>query len=645
MKRITFLLIVFNWSLGYAQIDIKKYYDPESLIMNNLSDHLKVDFKWTMKGNLQALINEGINQLDENNIPIALFNLNKAIKLDSSLWISHYYRGICHKKLAAYKAAEQDFLTAISFNPKVPEAHMELGEIYLADRELKEASDQFVSSVTINPKWAKGYFGMANVSFLNREFGRATNLYTKCTLLDPKFTDAYLMIALIDLKARYKTTEAIAQITKAIEVDSTYSPAYFWRGMAYLDDANPKACQKDWDKLIMLNPRNHFYIMMRGFLNIEIGDFDKAFIDLKTALKAQEINEDKFVGGQTVLDKRIDLHAAANYLIANGYGLNDESFSYLKIGFCMLLAGNYMGAVNAIIHAKRIEPSATAFFLLAIAFEHTGIHLEALSNYTYALNLDNDIFDAHKKRTVYRMEMADWKGAHEDIKDMFRLQPGSPVAFRLRGLVKAHERDNKGAIADLNEFLKTDTADVEVIRCRSICYTLLGERDAAIQDIDWLLKRNEADWVLNDQMVDNCIILKDTVKAISILNVFIQKQPAMFEPYLKLTEILIIQNRQLAKPLITKISGMITPDTYPLEYSKIYLWQGILAFHDTDYTMAIARFEQALQTNGGNLDAIYHRAKVYEATGDFKKARSDYGILAKQNFKDSKILYKSLGKK
>ena len=72
----------------------------------------------------------------------------------------------------------------------------------------------------------------------------------------------------------------------------------------------------------------------------------------------------------------------------------------------------------------------------------------ALTYYDKALTLDDDIFDAHKKRSVYRIELKDWRGANRDFEDMFRLQPKSPVTYRLRGFARSHEGNYKGAIDD-----------------------------------------------------------------------------------------------------------------------------------------------------------------------------------------------------
>lgn len=641
---LTSILSLKNFIAG-AQITLSKYYQPEMKVANNIKDHLKVNFKWTMKGELQALINEGINQLDENNMELAMYNLDKAIQQDSSLWMSYYYRGICFKKIGNFTRATKDLKKASQLNKQLAEAHIEIGEMYLEEKKFKEAADQFVEATEINPKRPEAYFGMANVSFLNSSSSSSRELYRKCIALDPKFISAYVMLGIIELD-RFNHTGAVTEISKAIAIDSTYSAAYVWRAISHLDNNDLKSGLRDWNKLIQLNPENAFFILIRGYINIEAGDFENAFVDLKRALKAEQIDEDKFVGGQTVLDKQIDLRAAGNYLVATGYGLKENTFSNLKRAFCMMLAGDNWQALKALEDANQIEPTATGFFLGAINYEHANNHFDAYECYNRALSLDNDIFDAHKKRTVYRMEMADWKGAMEDINHLFRLQPNSPVALRLRGLVRAHQRKNADAIADFNEFLKTDTADVEVIRCRSICYTLLNDHENAIRDINWIVKKNPIEWTLNDQMVDNCLILKDTVKAISILNGYILRQPSEYLPYFKLMDILINQNLiKQAKPLIAKLNSLLPPSLTQPEYSRIYFWQGVIELESKNYELALAQFDRAIQMDENNFDAKYRRGNTFEAMGNFTRARDDYKALAKQNFKDSKSRYKALAGK
>ena len=312
------------------------------------------------------------------------------------------------------------------------------------------------------PQMVQAYYNLGSLALTKGDLRKGLKYYQKCNEVNPKFPQAYMMQGLVKFLARKKDTESIALFDKAVSADSAYALTYLWRGLAYISLEKPNECLKNWNALIRREPDNSLYTLLRGFLYIELGDFDNAFNDLRKAMRLRAVDDERFTAGQTVLDKRIDLQYAANYLITNGYGLDEKSFGFLKKGFCLLLAGKHKEAIDEIRKSERIQPSATVYFIEALAYEHFGDHYTALTYYNKALALDNDIFDAHKKRSVYRTELKDWKGAHQDFDDMLRLQPQSPAVFRLRGLSRSVEGDYNGAIEDLTKFMKTDSTDYEV---------------------------------------------------------------------------------------------------------------------------------------------------------------------------------------
>lgn len=638
------LIILAAFSKSYGQIDLTRYYNP-GLPVLVMDDHMKIDFAWKMKGNLQALINEGINSLDEDRITVALVNLNKAIQIDSTLWMSYYYRGICYKKMQILDSAEYNFLSSIALNSGQAEAYIELAEIYIAKKQIKKAERALDQAIEKNPTLPQSYYNQAAIAFFEGNTNKARKLYKKANEVGPKYPDAYLMQGLLTAY-RSNTKEALELIGKAIEVDPTYSTGYFWRGMMLLQDNRIEECLNDWNNLIQYNPQNAMYAYMRGFLYIELKKFDKAFIDFKTALKAQDLNENKFTAKQSKLDKQIDVYAGARYLIANGYGLDETAFAFLQKGFCQLLIGQKKPALESFTHAENIQPSATVFFLKAIAFEHSAMHNEAMEYYTKALKRDNDIFDAHKKRSVYRMELEDWQGVTEDLDNMFRLEPRSPIAYRLRGLAKAHQKDYAGAVNDLSKFIESDSTDNEINLTRVTCYTLLGNREEAHRNITRLLKTDSANWILRSEMVSNYLVLKDTTQALAIIQEFTQIKPGYFIPYKRMAEIYILKkDLKNTQMLIEKIKPMISEATHGLDYSDLYLWEGLIAYYNNDHKEAISKFDKSIKRYVRNWDSYYWKAKAYEKAGQIKKALEGFKALADIDYRDSKACYQTLLKK
>ncbi len=639
------LTILSVWLSGlslYAQIDFTKYFDETSLPLLDPNDHLDLDFKWDMKGNVQVFMNEGISYLKEGNPSLAISNFDEVIKLDSLSWISHYYRGVCKKNLFKFEEAKQDLLISKRINSKQAETYVELGEVYHLQNSINKALAEYEMAIEIDPNLVQAYYNLGSLALLKGDLRRGLKYYKKCNEVNPKFPQAYMMQGILKFHAQKKNNESIALFDHALQADSTYSLTYFWRGLAYIGLGQPRKSLMDWSKLIQFNPENPSYALMRGCLYIELGDYDNAFNDLRKSIRRTAVDEEQFVGAQTTLDKRIDLQFAANYLTANGYGLDEKCFEFLKKGFCLLFLGRKTEALQEIKKAEEVQPSATVYFLGALVYEHSADHVSALKYYDKALALDNDIFDAYKKRSIYRSELKDWKGANEDFSQMFRLQSQSPTTYRLRGLAKSNNGDYKGAIDDLSKFLKTDSSDYEAIRTRSACLVMVGDEKSANEDMRKLLKI-DGGLDLYETVSRNYLTLKDTASALEVWREYANRDPYLFVPRMEIARIFIHQKKwDSARVEINKLLPLVTPENVTKKYSEILYWEGLIHYQNSEYNSAISKFTQSLKYDVNNADAKYFRAKAYEKTGQGKKAMGDLKDLKTTRYKDSEVLYQTV---
>ena len=648
MRSQKMLLIVLGiWFVAlplYGQIDFSKYFDENSLPLLDPNDHLDPPFKWDMPGNIQVFLNEGINYLKEKNPELAITNFDEALKRDSLLWMAYYYRGVCHKNLFNLKKAEEDLLTSLRINSKLAETYVELGEIYHLEEDFNKATAQYEKAIAVDAQFVHAYYNLGSVSLQKGDMRKGLKFYQKCSEINPKFPKAYMMQGIMKFKAKKKDNESIPFFDKAIEADPTYALPYFWRGLARISLEQPHEALDNWNTLIRLQPENYLYSLLRACLYIELGDYDNAFNDLRKAIRTTAVDDERFTGSQTILDKRIDLQYAANYLITNGFGLDEKSFGFLKKGFCLLLAGRLKGALGEIKKAEEIEPSATVYFLEALTYEHAGDHNSAFQYYNKALRLDNDNFDAHKKRSVYRVELKDWKGANEDFKEMFRLQPNSPATYRLKGLAKSNQHDFRGAVEDLNHFIKTDSSDYEALRTRSVCLDLLGDKSGANEDLRRLLHLEDG-WELYEKVAENYLNLKDTSNAIEVWREYADLLPELAIPHMALARIYIHQKKwDSVRVEINRLLPIINADASK-EYAEIIFWDGLVDYENTSYQLAIDKFSKSLKADVNNLSAKYFRAKAYEKTGQVKRALNEFKELSETGYKDSDFLYRAVSQK
>ena len=636
----TFIAFCSTLSL-YSQVDFTRYIDESSVPLLDLQDHLDPPFNWNMPGNVQVYLNEGINFLKEDNLPLAISNLDEAIKLDSS-WIAFYYRGIAHKNMMDLALAEKDLAIAKRIKPDQAEIYIELGEVFHGRNEFGKATAAYEKAIELDPQQVYAYYNLAGLNIEKGETKKGLRYYQRCNEIAPRFPQAYMMQGLLKFRNSKKDYTSIALFDQAIAADSAYALTYFWRGLTYINLGKLQNALENWNILLKLQPENFVYTLMRGCLYIELEDFDNAFNDLRKALKARAVDEERFKAAQTILDKQIDLQYAANYLISNGYGLDEKAFGYLKKGFCLILAGKKKEAIEEFKNAEQIQPSATVYFLEALGYEHSGDHNTALHYYDLALTLDNDIFDAHKKRSIYRSELKDWKGAEADFNEMFRLQPNSPTVYRLRGLARSHEKNYQGAIGDLTTFLKTDSADYEVIRTRSVCLLMVGNDRAANDDMRKLLHLG-AGFDLFERVANNYLILSDTVSAIDVWRDFADSRPRVYIPYMELAKIYVHQhNWDSAKVNLKRLQPWIEPEHMGKKYAEILYLEGVVQYEEAFYEEAINHFSKAIKYDEKNLNARYYRAKAYGKTQQIKKALSDLKVLKGVQYKDAETLYSAL---
>lgn len=642
MKKLISILCLLYSSTGWAQVDMTKYFIP-SLGNTYSYTYLKPDFKWDMNGNLQALINEGINSLEEDNAQTALLNLDKAIKIDSGLWISHYYRGVAHRKLFRLEDAKQDFTAALAFNPTLAEADIELAKTHLILRSFSDAEKHLDAAIKKKPSLAEGYFNKGILEANRGNFTKGRKLFEKANEVNSRHAPSYLMRGLMEWGIKRDYSDAIELFDKATESDSTFLPGFFWRGLVRAQK-DPKACLQDWNKVVELDPGNLFFVAMRGFLYIELQDFDMAFIDLKKIIKAENLNEDKYSGGKTILEYKLDLQAAAGYLIANGYGLDEAAFTKLKKGFCLLIANESGEALKAVNEAEKIQPSATAYFLKAVILEKNNQADRAFEYFGLALAQDKDIYEAHRKKCLYFFEQYDYKNAHAELREMFRLQPNSPSGYRLRGMIRFSQNSYGPAIGDFNEYLKKDSFDIEIIRTRAKCYASVGLVNETIRDVEWVTKRMPT-WDVYEESVTNYLVVKDTSRAIGLLERFLEPDPVYFAPHFKVIELYILtKNWDQAEIRIEKIAPAVTVRYYFInEQSQISHWQGMITlYRDKDPKVAIVKFNAALKLNPKNLEAKYHRARAYLLSGQQKKSLEAYQELKNLGYRDADQIYNSL---
>ncbi len=152
---------------------------------------------------------------------------------DAERW---FLRGVELEQTGApVQEAIDAYTLAVSLDPSLAAAHVNLGTIYFTTRDWARAEKYYQRAIDANPRYPLAHFNMGN---LNDELGhrdKALQHYLLALRLDPQYSDAHYNIALL-----YQNT---SQPMKAMR---------HWRNYLKLDPASSWAdvARRELDKLV-----------------------------------------------------------------------------------------------------------------------------------------------------------------------------------------------------------------------------------------------------------------------------------------------------------------------------------------------------------------------------------------------------------
>jgi tetratricopeptide (TPR) repeat protein len=260
----------------YAKLELKDYKSADEDIANG--DMVYPNFA---KGML--LFDEANSHFKEGNYPLAIQRYNEVCELLPSLTNIYYLRGLAKKLSENYKAAIADFDLAIENDASnKAAAYFQRGKIKSMLREDSGAIKDYTHAIELSPKEEEYYYARAGVA----DNVSGIEDYTKAIELNPgnpmnyiaravnrmliedhqnAFNDLSAYISIAPSDAYRKVSDAyyfrgrmrmhlldvegaIADWTKAIEVDSENADAYFNRGIIYEAMGNKEEAERDMEK-------------------------------------------------------------------------------------------------------------------------------------------------------------------------------------------------------------------------------------------------------------------------------------------------------------------------------------------------------------------------------------------------------------
>jgi len=128
--------------------------------------------------------------------------------------------------------AEEYAKKAVELDPKLPRAHMLLGELYLYKSRIPEAIEQLQKELELNPGEAAVYYKLADAYSRLQKYEEAEKLLQRSIWLDSTSTGPYILMGKV-LEKKGETALAVRALQRAISMDPNNPMPHHLLGQAY----------------------------------------------------------------------------------------------------------------------------------------------------------------------------------------------------------------------------------------------------------------------------------------------------------------------------------------------------------------------------------------------------------------------------
>jgi tetratricopeptide (TPR) repeat protein len=322
----------------------------------------------------------------------------------------------------------------------------------------------------------------ANELFEAEKYEEAKTAYQKLLEIYPKNKVAYYNLAVIDIKSN-NPDGAVANFSKAIEIDPFYGNAYLSRGKIYMSQKNYQAAEYDFKsaqidesvfedalnelgrlkvatgnyeegiqlitKCIQLNDTALLYRLTRASAFFELGLYDRSLNDINHVLGRKPKNwEANLLKARNYMEKP-QLDSVLYFLDRARLFSKDHPMVYSAFSDYYLMTDE---PSMAIAYAEKGLQLNTNYIPLIInkarAFDGMEKFEQANTIYNEVAELADSIPEFHYYLAKNKVYLGDSTGAILSLTDAIALRKNYSEAYKFRSILKARLGDVEGAVND-----------------------------------------------------------------------------------------------------------------------------------------------------------------------------------------------------
>ncbi|BAZ13230.1 tetratricopeptide repeat protein [Calothrix sp. NIES-4071] len=363
-------------------------------------------------------------------------------------YLAYYGKGLALFGQGKYQSAAIALLEAVKLKPDYIAALQTQSEVYRYLKQYDQALVAINKAIQHQPKNPNLYNEKTGVLQNFKRYFEAEIAITSAIKLSLR--SAFYLNRGAVYADQKKSDLAIADYTKAIQINPQDAQAYSNRGVVYASEKKSDLAIADYTKAIQINPQfaNAYY--NRGIVYASEKKSDLAIADYT---KAIQINPQD---------------AQAYYNRGNRYA--DQKKSDLAIA-------DYTKAIQ-------INPQfANAYYNRGIVYVDQKKSDLAIADYTKAIQINPQFAKAYYNRGIVYVDQKKSDLAIADFIKAIQINPQFAKAYYSRGNVYADQKKSDLAIADFTKAIQINPQYAEAYGNRGLAYNQMGDKQSARKDL------------------------------------------------------------------------------------------------------------------------------------------------------------------
>jgi len=616
----------------------------------------------TAQVNTDRVMMIGKNALYFEDYVLAIQYFNQVITAKPYLADPYYFRAMAKFMLDDFKGAEEDASDCLLRNPYYTAAYQLRGAARQNQEKYDLAATDYQRSLEFFPEDRITLVNMGIVNIEMEQHEVAEKFFDVLLRRFPDYTPGYLTRAQMYLELN-DTTNAMADLNKAIEIDPYTAQSFSARGLLYFQQKDYNKALADLDEAIRLDPYFNGNYINRGLVKYNLNDLRGAMADYDRVIEMDE-----------------------NNLIAR-----------FNRGLLRAQVADNNRAIRDFDKVIELEPENTIAYLnRAVLKNEIGNKAGALDDLNVVLRAHPEYFTGYYMRSQLKRDLNDLRGAENDYmlarteeSRARKVATENPEPFKRAGeegeskdtreetdqnidkfnlLVVAgdessqkskYQRQSRGKVQNMNapvelepRFVLTYYESEYEVR-RPVYFSETMERANNEFDLSWILKVTTLEAPLNElqiqthfRSIDNYsrrlegepdntalyfgrgmdfMLVQDYENALKDINRVLELNPDMLVAHFARA---VVRSKQLEydrlqeEPLMMdKGSGIDLPELSNIP-GKLKLPE--ISTKTIEYEEILKEYEEIIRLNPEFIYAYYNRAEIFSLEKDYRAAIADY---------------------